>query len=88
MLRGMSAKELFSDKKDGSLSKKDRVHWSFVVAAGAEQKRSAVFIIRSRQPVLFPPACSEKVYVVPLEKKKEQIVIVRPEDRIFLNLKL
>lgn len=72
---GMSAKELFSDKKDGSLSKKDGVCWSFVVAAGAEQKTSAVFIIRSRQQVLFtsPPAARKRMLFL---KKKTTITLL------------
>lgn len=58
-------------KKMGACQKRLRVRWSFVVVAGAEQKTSAVFIIRSRWPVLFtsPPAARKRMLF--LEKKQK-----------------
>lgn len=50
-------------KKMGACQKKTESALEFVVAAGAEQKISAVFIIPSRQTVLFtvPPAARKRM---------------------------
>lgn len=84
----MSAKELFSDKKDGSLSKKTESALEFCCRCWCRTKNicSIYHSIKMAGIVHFPPLQLESVCC--FSKKKKQNITVRPEERISLNLKL
>lgn len=79
---------LFSDKKDGSLSKKTESALEFCCRCWCRTKNicSIYHSIKMAGIVHFPPLQLESVCC--FSKKKKQNITVRPEEKISLNLKL
>lgn len=81
----MSAKELFSDKKDGSLSKKTECA-GVLLSLLVQNKKHLQYLSFDQGIVHFPPPAARKRML--FLKKQQHNITVRPEEKIFLNLKL